>query len=139
MCSEKLSVLMDAEGITFNKLHQVVDQLKNASIHLVGDTIVDTYTYTTLIGGGTKTPTLSVRRDHLDNYTGGAAVVAKHMRKTGAKVKFTTVLGDDDLRDHVINDLKEAGVELNYVVDPTIFYNSKKCDYREQAQTVKSR
>jgi rfaE bifunctional protein kinase chain/domain len=53
------------------------------------------------------------------SWSGGAAVVSKHMRSTGADVTFTTVLGNDPLKDFVINDLKEAGVKVNAIVDKT--------------------
>ena len=42
------------------------------AVHVVGDTIVDSYTYTTMIGGMTKTPTMSVRFDNRMDFVGGA-------------------------------------------------------------------
>ena len=41
-----------------------------------------------------KTPTISVRFERQDDYAGGAAVVAKHLRAAGAEVTFSTVLGE---------------------------------------------
>ena len=46
-----------------------------------------------------KTPTFSVKYDRADDFAGGAAVVAKHLRAAGAEVLFSTVLGDDALKD----------------------------------------
>jgi bifunctional ADP-heptose synthase (sugar kinase/adenylyltransferase) len=67
-------------------------------VHVVGDTIVDSYTQCAMIGGQTKTPTLSVLYERRDDYIGGAAVVAEHLRAAGADVVFSTVLGDDMLQ-----------------------------------------
>ena len=78
---------------------------------MVGDTIVDSYTYTTMIGGMTKTPTMSVRFDNRVDFVGGAGIVAKHLRAAGAEVTFSTVLGDDALKDFVLEDLAKAGVK----------------------------
>jgi bifunctional ADP-heptose synthase (sugar kinase/adenylyltransferase) len=50
---------------------------------------------------------------------GGAGIVAKHLRAAGADVTFSTVLGDDALKDFVLEDLQEAGVEARAVIDPT--------------------
>ena len=72
----------------------MLDTLGGRRVHVVGDTIVDTYTYTTMIGGQTKTPTMSVRFDKKVDYVGGAGVVAKHLRAAGADVTFSTVLGE---------------------------------------------
>ena len=64
---------------------------------MVGDTIIDSYTHCALIGGMTKTPTMSVRYDKRLDFVGGAGIVAKHLRSAGADVTFSTVLGNDAL------------------------------------------
>lgn len=119
LTAEKLQILMKGEGITFDDLKKTVQNLQGIKVHVVGDTIVDTYTYCTLIGGMTKTPTFSLRYDQHKDYVGGAGIVAKHIRKAGADVRFTTVLGDDALKDFVMDDLNGYGVECDPVIDPT--------------------
>jgi rfaE bifunctional protein kinase chain/domain len=119
LSTEKLIALLDAEGLHFADLRAAVAKLKDIRVHVVGDTIVDSYTYTTLIGGNTKTPTFSVRLESQHDYVGGAGIVAKHLNAAGANVTFTTVLGDDALKDFVLRDLKEAGVKVNAVIDRT--------------------
>jgi len=115
----KLGSLMDAEGLTFDRLRDVVTSFRGIKVHVVGDTIVDSYTYCTLIGGNTKTPTFSVKFDRQMDFVGGAGIVAKHMQKAGADVTFTTVLGGDSLKDFVLRDLETNGVRCNAVIDPT--------------------
>jgi rfaE bifunctional protein kinase chain/domain len=116
---EKLLTLMDSEGLTFNGLREVLDQFKGRRVHVVGDTIVDSYTQTTMIGGQTKTPTMSVLYERRDDYIGGAAVVAEHLRAAGAEVVFSTVLGNDTLRDFVLSGLAKARVDCRAVIDAT--------------------
>jgi rfaE bifunctional protein kinase chain/domain len=86
---------------------------------VVGDTIVDSYTHTAMIGGQTKTPTISVLYERRDDYIGGAAVVAEHLRAAGATVVFSTVLGNDSLKDFVLDGLRKRGVECRAVIDQT--------------------
>lgn len=117
--SDKLLTLMKAEGITFADLRRALEGFKGTKVHVVGDTIVDSYTYCTMIGGGTKTPTFSVKYEHRVDYSGGAAVVAKHLRKAGADVRFSTVLGDDALKDFVLKDLEKEGIECFPIIDKT--------------------
>ena len=116
---EKLMILMEAEGIGFADLRKALDGFVGTKVHVLGDTIVDSYTQTTLIGGNTKTPTFSVRYEEKTDYVGGAGIVAKHIKAAGGEVKYTTVLGDDSLREFVEEDLNAAGIELNAIVDPT--------------------
>jgi len=115
---ENLLTLMHVEDLNFDDLRETLDKLNEFSVHLVGDTIVDSYTQTTMIGGQTKTPTMSVLYESRKDYVGGAGIVAKHMRAAGADVKFSTVLGEDPLKDYVLDDLRAANVECNIIIDP---------------------
>ena len=42
-----------------------------------------------------------------------------HLKKAGADVLFSTVLGDDPLKDFVLNELEAAGVECQPFIDPS--------------------
>ena len=119
IAGEKLLSLLQAEKLSFDSLRQAIDRLKDIRVHVVGDTIVDSYTHTVLIGGMTKTPTMSVRFENRKDFVGGAGIVAKHLRAAGADVTYSTVLGNDKLAEFALNDLKEAGVECTPIIDPT--------------------
>ncbi len=124
---EKLQVVMERNGVGFDDLRRTLDQLAMHSIHVVGDTIVDSYTHCAMIGGQTKTPTMSVLFERKTDFIGGAAIVAKHCRAAGAEVTFTTVLGDDEYRNFVVDDLTRSGVKVNATIDgsrPTVNKNA---------------
>ena len=114
-----LQIVMERNNIDFGGLRKVLDKMKGLRVHVVGDTIVDSYTYCTMIGGQTKTPTLSVAFERRVDYVGGAGIVAKHLLAAGADVTFSTVLGDDSLKEFVANDLRSAGINLRAIVDET--------------------
>ena len=116
---EKLLLLMERNSLTFDLLRKTVEKLSSYHVHVVGDTIVDSYTRTTFIGGQTKTPTISVLYQGQEDYIGGAGVVAQHLRAAGAKVTFSTILGNDVWRDYVVAGLTESGVHLLPIIDPT--------------------
>jgi bifunctional ADP-heptose synthase (sugar kinase/adenylyltransferase) len=116
---ETLQILMEREQITFDHLRSVLDQMSGKRVHVLGDTIIDTYTLCTMIGGQTKTPTISVLYQQRTDYVGGAGIVAKHLVAAGAKVSFSTVLGDDPLKDFALDDLRSAGVDARAVIDPS--------------------
>jgi rfaE bifunctional protein kinase chain/domain len=86
---------------------------------VIGDTIIDSYTHCALIGGMTKTPTMSVRYDKRIDFVGGAGIVAKHLRSAGAEVSLSTVLGNDALAEFALNDLAAAGVNCMPIIDQT--------------------
>jgi rfaE bifunctional protein kinase chain/domain len=130
---EKLLSVMKSNNIDFTKLLKTIKDFKNLSIHVLGDVIVDTYTETLLIGGQTKTPTLSVLKNSETHYIGGAGVVALNLANTGAKVLLSTVVGKDFFGKLVQKNLKKK-LTLLPVIDntrPTTNKNSIVCkDYK---------
>ena len=123
----KILDLMEENNISFEKLVKDLSKFKNKKVHVVGDLIIDTYTNTTLIGGQTKTPTPSVLFNYQRNFVGGAGIVAKHLKAAGADVHLTTVLGNDELKDFTINELKKEKITVTAIIDntrPTVNKNS---------------
>ncbi len=116
---EKLMTLMEDNNVIFDTLRKALDSLRGHRVHVVGDTIVDSLTQTSMIGGQTKTPTISVLFEKRVDYIGGAGIVAEHLRAAGAEVAFSTVLGDDALKDFVLEGLAKAGVDCKAVIDKT--------------------
>jgi rfaE bifunctional protein kinase chain/domain len=116
---EKLLGVMHTHNIEFSDLRAALDKMSGFKVHVVGDTIVDSYTRTNLIGGQTKTPTFSVLYQGQDDYIGGAGIVAQHLSAAGADVTFSTILGKDAFGEFVIDGLKEAGVICDAIIDET--------------------
>jgi len=74
LAADKLHSLMEAEGLTFDGLRTALQKFKGVKVHVIGDTIVDSYTYCTLIGGNTKTPTFSLKFERQVDFVGGAGI-----------------------------------------------------------------
>jgi rfaE bifunctional protein kinase chain/domain len=117
--TEKLMILMQQEGVGFEDLHATIERFKGIRVHVVGDTIVDSLTRCTMIGGMTKTPTISVRYQEKTDFVGGAGIVAKHFQAAGAEVTFSTVLGDDERGRFALEDLRASGVDARAIIDAT--------------------
>ena len=116
---EKLMTLMAAEKISFMDLRKSISKFKGIKVHVVGDTIVDSYTNCSMAGGMTKTPTMSVRLENKIDYVGGAGIVAKHLKAAGANVYFSTVLGDDEYCKFVLDDLNKNNIQSLPIIDNT--------------------
>jgi rfaE bifunctional protein kinase chain/domain/rfaE bifunctional protein nucleotidyltransferase chain/domain len=116
---DKLIALMEAESVSFDDVLRTLRKFKNIKAHVIGDTIVDKYSYCTVLGPTTKTPTFSVKFETSKIFTGGAGIVAKHVKSLGADVVFTTVLGNDELKDFVMDDLNKCGIKMKAIIDNT--------------------
>lgn len=115
--NDKLLNLLEQTNTSMSEIIENLQSLSDFRIHVVGDTIVDTYTRTTLVGGNIKTPTFSVLYGGHENYVGGAGIVARHLEAAGAKVVFTSVIGDDVLGEFVKNEMSKTTIDCNFIVD----------------------
>ena len=114
---EKLMMLMNRSNISFNDLEKTLESFDEKKVHVIGDTIIDTQSRCSMIGGQTKTPTLSVSLNEKAEFVGGAGIVAAHLKAAGAEVKISTVLGDDQLGKFAQNTFKNWGVEDLSIID----------------------
>ncbi len=124
---EKLQVLLNYKNLSIDTLKKTVSNLSGKTLHIVGDTIVDSFTRCKMIGSQGKTPTISALFQEKQDFTGGAAIVAKHCKAAGAKVHFSTLLGDDGLKDFVLDDLKHFDIHVRPHIDkkrPTVNKNA---------------
>lgn len=124
---EKLISVMKQFDITFDGLKQAIGEFSKFKVHVVGDTIIDTYTRTNLIGSNAKTPTFSVLYDGHDDYVGGAAIVALHLKAAGADVTFSTILGNDGMGEFASEKLRESQIRGKGIFDanrPTTHKNA---------------
>lgn len=117
--SETLLTVMERYGVTFGDLRATLQNMAGHTVHVVGDTIVDSLTTCAMIGGQTKTPTISVLFENRKDFVGGAGIVAKHIKAAGANVIFSTVLGDDAFGQFARADLAEAAVDTRAYIDKT--------------------
>lgn len=69
---------------------------QNTRVLVVGDTIVDLYTYGVALGLSVETPTIVARRTSVSRTLGGAAFVCRNLLELGAWVDFITTVGEDD-------------------------------------------
>lgn len=116
---EKLLTLMHGAGVDFDDLRRALDGMAGKRIHVVGDTIIDSQTQCVMIGGQTKTPTMSVLFESRSDFIGGAGIVAKHMRASGAEVTLSTVLGRDAYADFALDGLARDGITVHATIDPS--------------------
>ncbi len=114
---DTLATTMDAHGLSFSELYAALEAIKGLKVHVIGDTIVDSITETSVIGISNKTPTPSVHVLGRQDYIGGAAIVAQHLQAAGARVTLSSVIGDDILGAFVANQMRGTGIDFWPIFD----------------------
>ena len=98
-------------------LLKTIEKFADAKVLLVGDSIVDLYTYGTAIGLAAETPTITARQEKVQASLGGAALVCRNLLELGAAVRFITLVGDDEAARH-IRSFKHPRLELTALISP---------------------
>ena len=113
----KLKSLLEGEKTQFKKIFETLRKFENIEVLVVGDTIIDTYVNTSLLGSNAKTPTFSTKFISEKTFIGGAAIVAQHLKSAGAKVKFCSVIGKDNLSKFIKKEIKRSGIKDLTITD----------------------
>lgn len=114
-------------GVTKSTLLQLLDQISQVNITVIGDTIVDEYAACEALGMSAEAPVLVVKEIELQTFVGGAAIVAAHANALGAKTSFLSVLGDDPNQHIVSHQLSDWNIN-----DLTIIDDSRPTTYKKR-------
>ncbi len=99
------------------ELQKIVESFARARVLVLGDTILDIYTYGSAMGLSAETPTIVARRKEVKYSLGGAALVCRNLLELGAAVQFVTLVGADEEAVHV-RDLTAPKLTMLAVTDP---------------------
>jgi len=98
------------------QIHELIAELKNLRVLVVGDAIIDQYHYATPLGQSGKGNIMAVRHDYEEQFAGGAIAVANHIAGFVGSVTLVTALGLEDNHEEFIRE------KLQPNVDPVFYY-----------------
>lgn len=110
---------LSRHDIKLDDLRRTIEKFASLTVLVIGDTIVDEYITCEPLGMSQEDPTIVVTPLASNKFIGGAAIVASHAKTLGAKVRFISVVGDDENKPYVENSLRELGVDVALHVDET--------------------
>src|SRR3990167_2511331 len=84
-------------------MHSLQELFHRKKVIVIGDTILDQYTYGTVIGTSAETPTLVAKETKMTHNLGGAFLVARNLLSLGVHVSFFTLVGSDSDADFIKN------------------------------------
>lgn len=129
-----------AKRHSMSEIMNYADKISGLNILVVGDIIIDKYTYCTVQGTMTKDVGYSAREQHSEEYLGGSAVIARHLSSFSDHVTLVSIIGSEEhIRQRFFGELADSmQLELLYSSDyPTIIKhryltrNAKREEYRK--------
>ncbi|MBU1659460.1 adenylyltransferase/cytidyltransferase family protein [bacterium] len=110
---------LERHSFKLQDLRDIVEKFSNLNVLVIGDTIVDEYITCEPLGMSQEDPTIVVSPLASNKFIGGAAIVASHAATLGAKVKFFSVVGEDENKEYVKNGLEALGIDVFLYSDCT--------------------
>jgi rfaE bifunctional protein kinase chain/domain/rfaE bifunctional protein nucleotidyltransferase chain/domain len=107
------------ENDVVQKTLGIMDSINNAKVLVIGDTIIDKYIYTTVLGTVTKYPALSTSYKSEQIMEGGVLAIAKNIKKLVSKVSLVTCLGGKNSKyiDIVKSSLSDCDIDASCIID----------------------
>ena len=78
----------------FDEIKIKVDELKNLKVLVLGETIIDQYIFCEALGKSGKEPILVLRDLNMEQFSGGAAAIARHLSDFCGTVSLLSMLGE---------------------------------------------
>ena len=97
-----------------DKINMQLDKLKDISVLVIGDTIMDEYHYCQPLGKSTKSPNISAVYLRQNVFAGGVLAVANHVSQFASNVELVTVLGKGDSKKEIITEKLAKGIDKKF-------------------------
>ena len=101
---------------SIDEILDLLEEMKSVSVLIIGDTIIDEYSYCRVIGTSSKDPVLTLQYEAKDMFAGGVLAVANHVANYSESVRLFSLLGDVDSHEEYIR------TNLNQAVEPYFIY-----------------
>jgi len=99
---------------TIKEIERTLSIFSNLNVLVIGDTIIDEYSFVTPKGRAIKDPILSTGFRHKEVYAGGILAIANHVSSFVNKVKVLTLLGDHETKEEMIEEYLSPNVDPQF-------------------------
>jgi rfaE bifunctional protein nucleotidyltransferase chain/domain len=113
-------------------IREEVERFRDLKILVIGDTIIDQYTYLSVQGLTSKNRIISGRFLREETQLGGALAAMRHVRQFCDNVQFISLLGEEPWVDHYLKDA--IAPEENLIIRDPAFTTVVKKRYVEPLQ-----
>jgi bifunctional ADP-heptose synthase (sugar kinase/adenylyltransferase) len=100
------------EKFNFKEFEEKLDLLKDLKVFIIGDCVVDTYSFVNPDGRAMKDPILSAHFKSEESYAGGVLAVANHLSSYVNALKLVTLIGDKNSHSDFIKDSLSKNINL---------------------------
>lgn len=99
---------------SFGTIVEKLNDIKNLKVLIIGDGIIDEYTYCGSMGRSSKSPLVVNKYLTTEIYAGGAFIIANHLAGLCENIKLVTLLGRDNSGEEFIANTLKPNVSTHF-------------------------
>lgn len=100
------------ENFDVSAIINSIDQLHDTRVLVIGEPIIDTYSYCKPEALSSKSPTISAKHMYHEDYAGGSLAIANNLAKMGCEVGLLGVFGDEEYVDTLLSRSLDERIKL---------------------------
>jgi rfaE bifunctional protein kinase chain/domain len=122
----------------FDGIKAKIDELQNLKVLVVGETIIDQYVFCEALGKSGKEPVLVLRDLGMEQYTGGAAVIARHLSDFCGSISLLSMLGEKKEHEDFVLDSLPDNIESYFIYkdDAPTITKKRFVDYISKSKSL---
>ncbi|WP_419786631.1 PfkB family carbohydrate kinase [Pseudodesulfovibrio sp.] len=86
------------------EIDELLARMREITVTVVGDTILDDYQYCSPLGSSSKAPVMAFSHMDGDLFAGGVLAIANHLAQLAGEVRLFTVLGEKDTQEEFVRE-----------------------------------
>lgn len=104
------------KSYTFKEIKEMIEKMESIKILVIGDVIVDNYTFCDVQGLMSKDRGYSVKYREEKVFLGGSAAIARHIAQFSQNVTLASIIGNEsNIHSRLLNDLgKDMRIDMVY-------------------------
>jgi rfaE bifunctional protein kinase chain/domain/rfaE bifunctional protein nucleotidyltransferase chain/domain len=112
---QKKFIKLLKKKVNFEKIKKKIDHFSNLRVLVVGETIIDKYTFCEALGKSGKESVLSFKDYKTEKYLGGILAIARHLSSFCKKVDIVSFIGDKGEEKEFIKKRLEKNINFFFI------------------------
>ncbi len=126
------------KSTNFKNIKKTIDNFNKLKILVIGETIIDQYTFCEAIGKSGKEPMLVLKEVKQDQYLGGVLNIARNLSELSKKITVVSMIGEkkDYLQDIKNNLSKNIKTRFVYKENSPTIVKKRYVDYISESKVI---
>ena len=100
---------------SYNEIFKILNTFKKLKVLVLGELIIDKYTFGDVVGKSSKEPYLVLNQKKQEYYVGGSGAIARHLDSFVKKIDLISPLGKEEFYNKLINKSFKRNVKKHFL------------------------